>query len=487
MTNLVKLREFLKKNYICLFFIGLIFFVVIFSASTLTTKPQLWVDEALTIELAHNFLKSGVLDVEVAPSQFSGLAPLLQSTGYPLTVTLALAFKFFGYNLITERILMLLFMVGCLAAIFLFIKKLFSKEKAILSVLLIVSFASFYGSGRVAVGEILGFIFLLIGLYFFIFRGAFYWSGLFLGLSIVTKPSVFLLILPAIVLVFALERQDFFKKIFKIGLGITPAIIGWVFLVLKNPFAKEVWQSLFNFYRNPYGSGSLAVNVVGNLANIIHSTTLIYFGALFFIVILGRYWLEDQKLKSFFNFVIFYSIIAFIYYLRSPGWLRYILIAELLILLTIPEALSVIFLKFKELISRIKLKPDKLAVIVVLLLAVIQFINLFTASQIFASNSAIKTASLINEKFPKKSIGVMNALSLSILLESNKKYQTVQLMGVPPIGSNFILGTSSPEVMVFVSGRELSQKENTIINNNYIKFTSINGYEIYTAKKQNND
>ena len=488
MNNLAKLKEFLRKNYAGLIFIGLIFFVVIFSSVTLTTKPKLWTDETITIELAHSFLKFGVLDIQTAPGQFSGQPYLLQSTGYPLTTVLGLAFKFFGYNLITERIVMLLLMIICLTAIFLFVKKLFGKEKAVLSLLLIISFASFYGSGRTAVGEIPGFIFLITGLYFWLFKDAYYLSGLFLGLSIVTKPSVFLLIIPAVVAVFLIERKDFFKKILKAGIGIIPSIMGWLFLVLNNPFAKNVWLSIFNFYRNPYGSKSLTTNVFGNLAGFFHSTTLVYFGVLFFIVVLGRFVVDDKRLKSFFDFVIFYSIVAFVYYLRSPGWLRYILIAELLILLVLPPVLSAIFSKFNGFISIIKISNSKLVIIVVVFLTVIQFTNLFMASQIYASDLAIKTAAFINEKFPQKSIGVINALDVSVLLESDKRYQSIDLP--PPVGSmgnNIILSAVHPDVVVFYSDIKFSQDENVILNNYYQKFADVNKYEIYTIKNQTNN
>ena len=487
MANSAKLTEFIRKNCTGLLFMGLIFFVVIFSAATLTTKPKLWMDESVTMELAHSFSEFGALDVQIGPGQFSGLSHLLQSTGYPLTVILALAFKFFGYSLVTERIVMLLLMVVFLTTLFFFGKKIFGKEKALLSIILVVSFASFYGSGRTAVGEIPGLIFLIAGLYFWLSRGAYYWSGLFFGLAMVTKPSVFLLILPAMILAFLLERKGFFKKILKIGLGITPAIAGWAFLVLKDPFAKSVWFSILNYYKNPfmYMSESLAANVVNNLTNFFHSTTLIYFGILFFIIVFGRYWLEDQRLKPFFNFVIFYGIIAFAYYLRSPGWLRYILIAEILILSVIPSALSVIFLRFKELVSRIKITGDKLTVIVVLFLVAIQFINLFTAAQIYRSDSAIKTASFINEKFPEESIGVINALGLSVLLESGKKYQSVDLYPIAFMGRDFLLSRAYPEVVIFSLDEKLSQGEEIVIDNYYEKFVNMNGYEIRVLKENN--
>jgi 4-amino-4-deoxy-L-arabinose transferase-like glycosyltransferase len=466
--------EFIKKKCGILIFVILTVFAIVFSVSTLTTKPKLWTDEAVTIELAHNFLKSGVLDVEVEPRQFTGFPYLLQATGYPLTVVLALAFKMFGFNLVTERLVMLSFVVTCIVAVFLIARQFFGKKNAVLSTLLLVSFASFFGSGMTAVGEIPGFVFLIIGLYFWLNKKFYYWAGLFLGLSVVTKPSVFLMIIPTVVLVACLERQEFFKKIFKIGLGMIPVAIAWILLVIKNPFTQGAWLSLINYYRNPFsGATPVASNVVTNLLGFFHSTTLIYFGLLFLIITLGRVWLKEERLKSIFNFVIIYTPLAFIYYLRSPGWLRYILIAELLILVLLPVALSTITEKFNK---------KYLVVPVVLLFTIIQFANLFFSSQIYSSKRAIETTAFLNKNFPTNSIGVYNAIEVSVFLQTENKYQNIKMMGLPQIGNKFILQSKIPEVLVYSLNKELDQKENSIIKNKYQKFANINGYEIYTLK-----
>lgn len=481
MTNSAKLAEFLKKNYIGLFLIGLIFFVVISSSFTLTTKPKFWVDEAFTVELAHNFLKFGVLDVRVGPDQFSGMPHLIQSTGYPLTIFLAAVFDLFGFSLSVARILMLALMAVCLVALFLFGRRLFGAKNTLLSLLLIASFSSFYGSGRTAVGEIPGLILLITSLYFWLFKDKYLWSGLFLGLAIVMKPSVFLLALPAMILTLLLEREHFLKRIWKIGLGVAPAIAGWIFLVLEYPFLKTVWIEIVDFYRNPYG-GAVMSNIADNLANFFRSSTLVYFSFLFLAVILGRYWSEERKQRSFYNFVILYGGIAFIYYLRSPGWLRYILIAELLILFAVPQALSVIFSRSKEFVSKIKITGERLVVIAVLLLAAIQTVNLFTGAEIYYSDSAVKAASFINREFFGRSVWVADSFEASVLLETDKKYQAVELAGIPPIGTGSVLGNYLPEVVVSLNDKNFTQGEKDILDNKYDIFDNSEGYEIYTLR-----
>ena len=54
----------------------------------------------------------------LGPDQFSGIPYLIQSTGYPLTVSLAAVFSFFGFDLAIARIFMLALMAVFLIALF---------------------------------------------------------------------------------------------------------------------------------------------------------------------------------------------------------------------------------------------------------------------------------------------------------------------------------------------------------------------------------
>ena len=78
--------NFLRQHYAGLFLAGILLVVALCSFPVLTTWPRVWIDEGKDIELARGFLNAGKLDIEIAPWQFSGVASLLQSTGYPVTV-----------------------------------------------------------------------------------------------------------------------------------------------------------------------------------------------------------------------------------------------------------------------------------------------------------------------------------------------------------------------------------------------------------------
>lgn len=456
--------------------LGLIFFgVLALSFSTLTTKPQIWVDEAKSIELARNFMNFGKLNIQTAPGEFTGFPEILQSTGYPVTVPLAIFFKIFGYGLVQARIYMLGWMLAALSAVFIIGRRFFGDYSAIFAVLLIASFASFYDSGRTVVGEIPGFVFLLIGFYFWLDRSEYFWTGFWWSLSIVSKPSVFTWIIPTLVLILLFKRKDFLKNIFLTGFGMLPAAMGWILLVLGNPFIKASWINILNFYKNPYQSVSLSENAVSNLSQVLQSTTLVYFGGLLILLLMGWYWNEEEKLRKLYQFAVFYSAFAFIYYLMSPGWLRYILISELLILFLLPDAAGKAAKFFKDFSLR-------LPILILASLFIIQFVHLFTAADIFYSNSAILASELLNREFPDKSIGVINSSALSVLLNTNKRFQFVEMTGLPMIGENPLFSDPRPEVMAFWPGEKLSAESQLILENYYLPYSKAGGYLIYLLR-----
>lgn len=481
MLNLVRLKNFLHRNYAYFLLTGLIFFTVFFSAPTLLTRPRIWVDEAQTLELSRNFLKFGVLNAQISPGNFFEYPYLLQSTGYPLTVFLSALFNLFGYDFIVARIAMLVIMVAVLIATYFISEKFFGSTKAILSTGLLASFATFYGGGRTAVGDIPGFLFLLLFIYFWQTGKSNYFSGLFIGLAIVTKPSVFLPTLPALLIILAIGRSGFFKKTLELFCGMTVPALAWIFLILERPFSGSAWMRILDFYRNPYGENASISPIYNNLANFFNSNTLIYFALLLAIIISARFFSSEKKYTSLYDFIILYSFLAFVYYLRSPGWLRYVQIGEFLILLILPDAISSFAGKIGSLTVRVSFIP-KYANFLTAFLIIMQFSHLLTSAKIYDSDSVIRAADYINENFPGASVGVMNSLALSALLETDFRYQSFKLVGIPAVGISFISDTSGPDVAIFNSGSELSEREKMALVINYKPALKIEGYDVYVLR-----
>ncbi|HEY4504581.1 MAG TPA: glycosyltransferase family 39 protein [Candidatus Paceibacterota bacterium] len=420
-------------------FLGLIvaiLFVLTVSLSTLTTKPGLWVDEAKSIILARNFANSGTLDILAAPGTSSGQKPLLQSTGYPVTVPLALVYKIFGQSFVIARWYMLIWMCIALIAIYLFCKKFFGPTYASFAVLLIVTFASFHDSGRTVVGEVPGFVFLLGALYFWLFNKNNFVTGLFLGLAVVTKPSVYLAIIPAITIIEPATSgliRSTLRRLTIFAAGSLSALTVWAVFSIDWMTSGGVASKIFEFFSNPFDSSSLTVNALHNLASIPSSTTFWYFGGLALLLILARWKTNDQVKSKLFDFVLLYSLFAFIYFLRSPGWIRTILVSELMILICTPIVLHT-------------LTRSKAWIGGLVMLVAIQTWHFFNAAQIQYSDAAIIIANKINVYETDKKIGIVNALEVSALLDSQHIIQTVHLLGIPTIGKHPL--ENSPDLIV---------------------------------------
>lgn len=479
-------QNFLFRDYNIVMILTLVI-VLYLSFGSLLTKPRIWVDEASTIEQSHNLLRYGIPDIEIAPGKFSGVPHLIQSTGYPVTIPLALVFKVFGYGFAQARVFMLVWLIAALLLVFYVSNKFFGRVSVLFSFLLIASFASFYGSGLTVVGEIPGFVFLLAGL-LYLWRDSYFLAGLVWGFAVVTKPSVFILIIPAIVMTLLFERKDFFRKITYVGFGMIPAGLLWIWIVLSNPFSGDIWASIATFYRNPYGSVIMG-NVASNLMGFFHSTTLIYFGMLFLLILGARFLLKEVKIGVLYNFTLAYSLLAFLNYLRSPGWLRYILIAELLILFLLPHATFFVASRYLKDFRIGFIDWKKLSVIFLLLLLCVQIVHFMTGAKIFYSESELRTAGFLQENFPNDSVAVYNSLPLYVLLGQRIRYQVVGTNVIPVSGIKSAFTDSKPlfvkppiDLIVFSKGQKFSFDEEMVIKDSYSEVYNDYGYMVYRLK-----
>lgn len=459
--------------------------VLVGSLVTLTTTPRLWTDEAISIHIARSFESHGVLSPQTAPNIFFESPHLIQSTGYPVTVSLAGFFKVFGFGVTEARAYMLLWIVLALGAVFFLARKLFSKWEAVGVTLLVATLASFYASGRTVVGEVPGFVLLLAGFYFLIIRRQYFLSGIFWGLAVVTKPAVFALIIPTIFLSLLFERLPygvFVRRLSTIAFGMMPAAIVWIFLVLPNPFDGGMWREIAAFYKNPY-SGEITQNIVANLASFFNSTTLIYFSLLFALVTLTWLFLIREKrgdgLAFLYAFTVMYSIFAFIYYLRSPGYLRYILIAELLILFILPHTVRTLV---PLLMARLRIEKIPAKVVtpfIIAALIAVQGVHLFTASNIASGEGPLGISAYLDENFPASSIGILNAPILGLFTDPSRTFLPIHLDGLSPMGENPLLSETPPDVIVSYPSNVFIDEGRHALGQQYTPLTSVDGYVVY--------
>jgi 4-amino-4-deoxy-L-arabinose transferase-like glycosyltransferase len=481
--------NFLKTRHF-IFLTAILIFVAAFSFSHLTTRPSLWYDEGLNIEIAHNFLLYGKLDVSTAPGVFSGAPYIVGTNGYPLTMPLAGVFSVFGFGLKQTRIYTLFWLLVVLLSVYYIMKSIFGADKALITVAFIATFTSFYGNGLTATGEIPGFFFLIWGLFFLIKpeRPNYLLTGLLFTLAAAAKPSIYLLLFPAFLIFMLLEeRKKIFRKIFKFILGTILPVLLWIILAFPNPLSPNTWKNVILFYRYPFGQEfSISAHILKNIGLIFTHLTLMYFLLLAFIIIFwffanGRANIIKRKFCIFF---FIYAVFAFLYFLKSPGWLRYIFAFELLAFIFAPSALETVT---KEIFKGEKFQnlAFKFA-LTIFLIAQLGYLFFFWTA-LYSPYPEI-TTSFINENLAKNDtykVGILNSPAIASLINPLKKFQIIKVGESPVFGENPL---SFPEkslprfIVTFAGDNAFIKGYENVLENNYFLLRKIECFSVYELK-----
>lgn len=485
--------DFLKKNYPVIILACVFSFVIIFCLVNLTTKPSLWFDEALNIEAARNLLLFQKIRIQTAPGVFPDVSYTLVTSNYPLIVPLAGFFKIFGFGLFQARIFMLLCILAASAVIYLVVRSLFDSKAAFFAVLFTATFSSFYSNGLTATGEVPGFIFLMLGLFFLMKKENYLLTGLFFGLAVAAKPSIYLLLLPAFFFYALHFRKDFILRLAKFVAGALGPLLVYAFVIVPDSvFSASSWIMLLKFYQNPFvDSPSLTANILENLSRIPFHSTLIYFAFLVFIIIFSFSRNKDlsgvqRKISLFF---MVYGFFVFLYFLRSPGWFRYLFPLQILTFIFLFPAFSAIFKKLRQRFACFSfVSADSSALVLCILLALVQVFQLFFISDLRYFNpprsATVKyqeTASFINNHYPNASVGLINLPEIAAFIATDKKYHMIQdidLIGENPLSLSTEL---LPALIVVREGRGevLISSCRDVLEKNYFLVTMIGAYKIF--------
>lgn len=494
--------------------IAIVFFALIFTFSGFLERPALWFDEGINIEIARNFALFGELDILTAPDTFSGMSHLIGTNGYPLTIPLAGVFKIFGVGLLQARIFMLFWLFATIGAIYFVTRKLFGVTSAIVATALTVSFASFYGNGLTATGEMPGLFFFIMGLWLLIDKKYYFGTGLLWGLAMASKPGVFLLLAHTTVLyiIFA-DRKEWFKKILKAATGFLIPISIWILLVF--PFNMGTFYSVITYALNPIeipivtsllerlpeqalpvgvvvrNTESVSENISRNLSLFVTHSTFIYFSILATIVLLGLYWgrVHNKKQKRLFFVILSYGLFTLFFFIRGPGWIRYLIGLQVLLFIPLLPALNEVLLKVWKLVPNIKdgipyIKRMHIAVTMVLLLVVLQTVQLYVFSDIPNSKATIESVVYLTKRMEKdktENIGIYNIPEIAAFTDPSRTYHTsLPQAGLPPLGESPLLMENPPEIIFINKSRALiGDKEQKVLDILYKRIHGIQKFHVY--------
>lgn len=477
-----------------IWFLGaVLLFVNLYSLSTLTTKPAYWYDEAMNVELAHTFADFGKLDLITAPNVPSGRGSTIGSTGYPVTVPLAGFFKLFGFGLAQARVYMLLWMSAFIIAFFYITRRLWGDKVAYFGTLLIATFAPFYGNGRSVMGEIPGFFFFLLSFYFFEQKK--WWrSGLLLGLALISKPSIFVFLIPAYAIMLLCQSGAWKQKLMsliKVGVSAALALVPWLLIYAGEISHGGIGAAILNHFKNPYeqAGASVLMNIQHNLPTLLTSSTLLYMWVLL-VGVLVTLFLERKLFREHKNLLILSAVylpLVLFQYLKSFGYLRYLIAGEFLVfilfVITLPTILRIVHTKFGISASQI---PRAIAAVVVCL-SVFQTVHLFFFADLYSSEKTQKTILYLYSNYPAaQTVGVINVPQIASFIPPFQKYQYLSTYGLPEFGTHmlYLSPEKLPNVIITESGTEgLSQEEQALLTLLYERDAAFTeGFLVYTKK-----
>lgn len=348
MTNI------LKNKWIILVFILTVAGIVVFNDFLI--RPTIWSDEGLVIQLGRNLAETGRLGIAVAPGQFSSNRYYYtSSSGWVLPVSLAAMFKLFGVSFFNARLLAAFYLFGFIVVIFLLACRLWGLRTAVLSSLLLVSFAPLYGNGKSVLSDLPGLFWLALGFYLYeIFREKSLrqavFSGLGFGLFFSAKPAFLILGLPAlgvIHLIKYLRKKEKFQWFLVFWLAIFFAVLPTIWFGIIHPLTLESFQKTLSHYANNYYSPCVSCDIKSNLIlffthqTLWHLVLLMAIAAFCLFLLRGQGVLKDWRIC----WLLFFSIFDLFYFLKSPGTFRYFFPLQLLLLVVLPACIFGIFKK----------------------------------------------------------------------------------------------------------------------------------------------
>ncbi len=447
-----------------------VIFVYAFSFSVLTTKPRIGVDESITIDIAQHIAEAGVLNISTAPTIYPSRPYTIVATGYAVTYPLAGFFKVFGFGFTQARIYMLCWIAIFLVSLVYVLEELFGKRAALYALLFVVTFATFYDIGRTAMGELPGFIFFLWGAYVLArARAGFYFraeqnsytlAGFLMGLAVATKPSLYLSLGFVSILYFFTERKFVARRsmILFVAGAVLPMLV-WVCSVFPHFWRITTWTEAYGFLANPFGR-SLIVNFKYSLSVLPQSSTIWYFG-----VIAGcAVWMflhmrqeASSARRAFVKIVLLYSIFGFFYFLRSPGWFRYLFAVELVLLILWYPALCYLMQSLQNRLPWSQYIGKYVVVSTATALVLVQLVQLFFFSAILESSSPQKVGAYLLERLgSRKTVGVIDNQQIAALMPIDRRYQQFWWTGVGLVGKNPLSYdvTHLPDYVVFENRAE---------------------------------
>lgn len=398
--------------------------------SDFLTKPFIWSDESLNIQMARTLADMGRIGIPLAPDVLSShLHYYTSSSGWVMLASVAAGIKLGGASFFVARSVMAIYMLATVMLVYVLVRRSRDWKIASASALLIASFASFIGYGKSVLGEIPGICWLLCGLWALQFTKERWWAyfggGLGFGLFLATKPAFLLIGGPPLLIVIGFEYLKKRMSLKQVGAFLTAiviAVLPTVYIGSIHPLTIENIQKTAVYYSNNYNSPCIRCDIQRNLWSMVSQTTFWHLEILagvvgLWLLTVGKAVRADWRMRWF----ILFSLLSMGYFLKSPGTNRYFFPLQFGLLVLFPVALM-------DISSRYSPKINKMILPVCALLVAVQCFQYAYMSDVYPNSGPPELERFLQQQIlPKPGlIGVINAPAAGAIIPANRQFQFIR-------------------------------------------------------------
>lgn len=315
-------------------------FALFFILRHLGTFPSAWEDDSFYMIIAKNIATGQGYTLPVYDYLWEH--PFFLAVGPTLLWPVALSIKIFGFSVLSARIPMALYLLLTCIMLYRYVYVLAGRSSAQWALALLVSLSAFINTGKPVLGEIPGFLYMLLGLLTLHKadrQSSWMWhvlAGMLFGLAIVTKLTYGIVCIGlGMALLLTCTRREWRKAKMLFLSSCTTILV----LLLFNPVLNIIHGDFVNEVHQFALSGGTGnfLHVLREQPELLLRFPYLYFGALLILGAIGMWQMHASLTRSEYAILISVITLFMFYFLNNPGWYRHLLPAHLFLLPFVPS------------------------------------------------------------------------------------------------------------------------------------------------------
>ncbi len=407
-------------------------------------SPKTGFDEGLFIQIARNLLTHHSYVLRASPTQVVP-AGVLATVGLPVMVPISLSFHVFGIGLLQARVVMVIYILLMVTTLYLFAYSVWGFRAAMWGTLLVATHAPVYGNGKNVLGEVPGLFFFFLFLYFLFClerkerpaRAEWMGVGLAAGMFVATKPT-FILILPVVFGAFVLLRKRMRMDWKNILLAIVALVIpiGANFLLQFGCSFSAIMNGFRSYSNLPglqqYTGLTLPALIQRNAWVFVRQATPAYLFATFcawaaYVFVRCR---RKRPIPLHECIAFVYVVLSIAYFLKTPGFFRYLFVAQAITLPYFAVSCRAVAASFKRSWIKARITQSLLAALFVVMVLFQTYQVLFSSwvAGYYQSTRSKELAEYFQQLDPSTQVFFYHTLEAVTFYKGERYFQYFQLL-----------------------------------------------------------